>query len=83
MQNQYKLLKFTRNRLALLTLILLGIFSTASAQEETILVTGTVKDESGIPLPGANVIEKGTSNGTVTNFDGNVCLPVSVVYVCI
>ena len=76
MQNEHKLLKFTRGRLALITLILLGIFSTASAQVETILVTGTVSDESGIPLPGANVIEKGTNNGTITNFDGEFELEV-------
>ena len=33
-------------------------------------VSGTVSDENG-PLPGANVIIKGTSNGTTTDFDGN------------
>ncbi|GGD74111.1 SusC/RagA family TonB-linked outer membrane protein [Maribacter cobaltidurans] len=39
-------------------------------------VTGTVTDESGTPLPGANVIEKGTTNGTQTDFDGNFTLNV-------
>ena len=34
-------------------------------------VTGTVVDNSGLPLPGVNVIEDGTSNGTQTDFDGN------------
>ncbi|WP_394800456.1 carboxypeptidase-like regulatory domain-containing protein [Joostella atrarenae] len=33
-------------------------------------VSGTVSDENG-PLPGANVLVKGTSNGTQTDFDGN------------
>jgi hypothetical protein len=33
-------------------------------------VTGIVKDENGDPLPGANVIVKGTSIGTTTDFDG-------------
>lgn len=37
-------------------------------------VTGTVKDEAGIPLPSANVIVVGTSTGTVTDFDGNFTL---------
>lgn len=41
----------------------------ASAQT----VTGTVSEEGG-PLPGANVIVKGTSNGTTTDFDGNYTL---------
>ncbi|MDT0540617.1 TonB-dependent receptor [Croceitalea sp. P059] len=34
-------------------------------------VTGTVTDSDGAPLPGANVIVQGTSNGTQTDFDGN------------
>ena len=46
-------------------------FSIAQAQE----VTGTVSDASG-PLPGASVVEKGTSNGTQTDFDGNYSIEV-------
>ena len=38
-------------------------------------VTGTVSDSSG-PLGGASVVEKGTTNGTVTDFDGNYTLNV-------
>ena len=34
-------------------------------------VTGKVVDQDGIALAGVNVIEKGTSNGTTTDFDGN------------
>ncbi len=36
-------------------------------------VTGTVSDSSG-PLPGANVVVKGTTNGTTTDFDGKFTL---------
>lgn len=39
----------------------------ALAQKE---VTGIVKDSGGNPLPGVNVVEKGTSNGTSTDMDG-------------
>jgi TonB-linked SusC/RagA family outer membrane protein len=39
-------------------------------------VTGTVVDNTGLPLPGVNVIEKGTTNGTQTNFDGEFTLQV-------
>ncbi len=46
----------------------------AVAQEKT--VTGTVLDDEGLPLPGVNVIEKGTRNGTQTNFDGNYSISV-------
>ncbi|UOY05123.1 TonB-dependent receptor [Muricauda sp. SCSIO 64092] len=34
-------------------------------------VSGMVTDSNGAPLPGANVIVKGTTNGTQTDFDGN------------
>ncbi|WP_318308058.1 SusC/RagA family TonB-linked outer membrane protein [Flagellimonas crocea] len=34
-------------------------------------ITGTVVDNFGTPLPGTNVIVKGTTNGTQTDFDGN------------
>jgi len=39
-------------------------------------VTGTVSDKNG-PLPGASVIEKGTINGTTTDFDGKFSLKVA------
>src|SRR5688572_2727768 len=35
-----------------------------------ILVSGTVNDENGQPLPGVNVLEKGTTNGTTTDATG-------------
>jgi len=40
-------------------------------------VTGLVTNNNGTPLPGANVLEKGTSNGTQTDFDGNFSLDVA------
>lgn len=39
-------------------------------------VTGIVLDESGLPLPGANVIVKGTSIGTQTDFDGRYTIDI-------
>jgi len=39
-------------------------------------VVGQVTDASGLPLPGVNIVEKGTSNGTTTDFDGNYSLKV-------
>lgn len=41
------------------------------------LVKGTVVDESDIPLLGATIKEKGTSNGVVTDLDGNFTIEVS------
>ena len=40
-------------------------------------ITGKVVDQDGIPLPGASVVEEGTSNGVVTDFDGNFIIEVS------
>ena len=46
-------------------------------QEGTYLLTGSIVDESGIPVIGANIVEKGTTNGTVTDIDGNFSIQVS------
>lgn len=40
-------------------------------------VTGTITDENGTPLVGASVMEKGTTNGVVADFDGNYAIEVS------
>jgi TonB-linked SusC/RagA family outer membrane protein len=39
-------------------------------------ISGTVLDSSGEPIIGANVVIKGTTNGTITDFDGNFSLSV-------
>jgi iron complex outermembrane recepter protein len=39
-------------------------------------VTGTVSDASGAPLAGVNISEKGTTNGVITDFDGNYAISV-------
>ena len=46
-------------------------------QQKQIIVKGIVKDENGEPVVGANVVEKGTSNGTITDMDGNFSLSIS------
>src|SRR5699024_7451445 len=38
------------------------------------IVTGTVTDENGVPLPGVNIIIEGTSKGADTDFDGKYSL---------
>lgn len=40
-------------------------------------VSGTVTDKGGVPLPGASVLEKGTTNGVQTDFDGNFSITLS------
>jgi len=53
-------------------LILMLVFS--AAVNAQITVTGTVSDGSG-PIPGVNIIVKGTKTSTVSNFDGTYTLP--------
>ncbi len=40
-------------------------------------IKGTVKDKNGEPLPSTNIIEKGTANGVITDFDGKFTLKVT------
>ena len=48
-----------------------------TGQEDRKIVTGTVRDVNGEPVIGANVLEKGTNNGTVTDIDGKFSLSTS------
>ncbi|WP_347374207.1 SusC/RagA family TonB-linked outer membrane protein [Aequorivita sp. Q41] len=60
----------------ILTLVLALVVQLTFAQQKTI--TGTVTDDTGLPLPGANVIIKGTSSGTQSDFDGNYTIAANV-----
>lgn len=48
-----------------------------ASQQKSITVKGTVNDTHGEPVIGASVVEAGTTNGTVTDFDGNFSLTMS------
>ena len=52
-------------------LVFIGLFVTMMASAQQFTVKGTVKDATGEPIIGANVMVKGTSNGTITDIDGN------------
>ncbi|MCK0133867.1 MULTISPECIES: TonB-dependent receptor [Arenibacter] len=58
----------------LMFVFVIGTSMTSWAQTT---ITGTVSDEQNVPLPGATVLEKGTKNGTTTDFDGNFTIQVS------
>lgn len=51
--------------------------STHAEVFQGVTVKGKITDDTNSPLPGVSVIEKGTSNGTVTDADGNYALTVS------
>jgi iron complex outermembrane receptor protein len=58
-----------------ITLLLFSVLSFTMILAQN--VTGTVTDSSGNPIPGANVLEKNTTNGTTSDFDGNYSITVS------
>ncbi len=69
-------IKFKDRVLSLLTLLLcLALPIQAWAQKQT--VTGTVTEQNGEPIIGATIMEKGTTNGTTTDFDGNFSINVT------
>jgi len=57
-------------------MLLLSSFSVAELQAQNI-VSGTVTDSQGVPLPGVSVVQQGTSQGTSTDFDGKYTLRIS------
>ena len=59
-----------------LSFLIMLTFSFAYALGQT--VSGTVTDaDDGSGIPGVNILEKGTANGTITDLDGNFSLSVS------
>lgn len=65
-------MKRTNLRICRMVLSLfLGIFFTLSAFAQQTALRGHVKDVQGEPIIGANILAKGTTNGTITDADGN------------
>lgn len=68
-----------KNAMNLKAVGLLVLFSLISlwTYAQSLTVKGVVKDSNGESIIGANVLEKGTTNGTITDLDGNFTLKVS------
>ena len=60
-----------------LLLIMWGLFLSLSAFAQQISIKGHVVDAAGEPVIGASVVEESTTNGTITDIDGNFSLKVS------
>ena len=58
-------------------LLILSLCMSTSLFAQTIPLTGTVTDTKGETLIGASVLEKGTTNGCITDIDGNFTLTVA------
>lgn len=54
-----------------------GLLSANSSLAQGTGITGQVNDENGNSLPGVSVLEKGTTNGTITDIDGKYALEVA------
>ena len=57
-------------------IVVRSITQTSSSQQKK-TITGTIVDPSGMPVIGANVMVKGTTNGTITDMDGKFSLEVA------
>ncbi len=57
--------------------VVLLVLSSATLMAQTVSVTGTVKDSEGFEVIGASILEKGTTNGTITDIDGAFALSAS------
>jgi TonB-dependent starch-binding outer membrane protein SusC len=76
-----------RNPVKLLLMIMISGFEIHAGTENKVerkifvfqnsTVQGTIISQSGAPLPGVNILEKGTTNGTTTDSDGKYALVVS------
>lgn len=69
-----KTLKFVKK---LIFLSIIFLTTSLYAQGDSILLKGVIVDNEGEPLPGVNIIQSGTSNGTTTDFNGYFELKVS------
>ncbi len=71
--NFYQLNQFIKSGIGA-AILLLAVVTTAFAQTR---ISGTISDEGGEPLPGVTILEKGTTNGTVTDVNGSYTLTAS------
>ncbi|WP_339840804.1 TonB-dependent receptor [uncultured Maribacter sp.] len=76
-KNEYKVLKWVFGLLRNALPILIFTFLCFNVTAQNTKVSGSVADENGSPLPGANIVEKGTTNGVTADFDGNFSIMLS------
>src|SRR3712207_1415097 len=69
------------NCIRFLTFIFFAMVSLPTWAQELINVAGKVVDNSQEPMIGVSIVEKGTSNGAVTDLDGALTFDVLLIYV--
>lgn len=60
-------------------LTILAVFFAQNLFAQSVTISGTVTVDDGSPLPGASILIKGTSTGTITDFDGNFSIQANDV----
>lgn len=66
-----------KNKFSLLLLLTFFALMQTSGYAQSKVVKGTISDASGLPIPGANVLLKGTKQGASTDFDGKYTINAS------
>ena len=66
--------KILNRKVRILLLCLVGMLMAVKGVAQAIIVKGSVKDKTGEAIIGANVLVKGTTNGTITDLNGNFAL---------
>jgi TonB-linked SusC/RagA family outer membrane protein len=76
MKQKFKKQFISRSMICLLGILFvtLSSFKAFSQQKQ---VKGTITSIDGVPIPGVNVLQKGTGNGAVSDFDGNYALTLT------
>ncbi|WP_400077448.1 SusC/RagA family TonB-linked outer membrane protein [Winogradskyella sp. R77965] len=69
--------QFPVSGLALLLAIVFSSFTAINLEAQN-SISGVVKDAGGMPIPGVSVVQKGTTTGTYTDFDGNYSIELTL-----
>lgn len=72
-----KIFMNSKNTYTVLENNLIVITPRENPKQQEITITGIVTDQEGVPLPGVNVVIKGTASGTVTDLNGNYAITVN------
>ncbi|MGD9772291.1 MAG: TonB-dependent receptor plug domain-containing protein, partial [Parabacteroides sp.] len=60
-----------------MTILLLPAWHSTLQAQQQVMITGVAKDKAGLPMIGVNVVEKGTTNGSITDLDGRFSVQVN------
>jgi hypothetical protein len=69
--------KIQKIKWCIIFFMLLGLGQLIYAQQQTVMIKGMIVDENNEPIIGATILEKGTNNGTISDYNGNFTLNVN------